>query len=106
MSYSETSGLWESAVSMKLILSPGTPLKGSDRLCSVCGRTPNAGTGGAHRPEAEAIDLDLSTDPKFGDATSLPQIDVTVAIITDMEVHLVISAVEGEGFRMDTISDG
>jgi hypothetical protein len=44
--------------------SSGNSLKGSDRLCSACGRTPDAGTGEAHRPEAEAIDLDLSTDPK------------------------------------------
>ena len=39
-------------------------LKGSDRLCSICGRTPDAPTGEAHRPEAETIDLDLATDPE------------------------------------------
>ena len=39
-------------------------LKGSDRLCSICGRTPDAGPGEAHRPEAETIDLDLTTYPK------------------------------------------
>ena len=40
------------------------------------------------------------------EATSHPKVDVTVAIIADVEVRLVIRAVEVEGFRMGTISDG
>jgi hypothetical protein len=33
-----------------------------DRLGPVKGRTPDAGAGDAHRPEAEAVDLDVATN--------------------------------------------
>src|SRR6476661_2847467 len=40
----------------------GNSLEGSDRLCSIDGRTPDTGAGEAHRPEAEAVDLGIAAD--------------------------------------------
>jgi hypothetical protein len=34
------------------------------RVLNPRNKTPNAGASEAHRPEAEAINLDLATDPK------------------------------------------